>query len=139
MHAVEQDLGREQVVGQDLGVVAGDLVALRVQQTLEGEKPEELLRLHGPEQHVQRDVVADETDREAERRHDPRVLEQRPRDHLHQADAQAEVDSAAPDERHRVVGHPAHQLDELFLVAHQRGDRQGTAGRRSGSGPPSSR
>ncbi len=31
----KQDLGREQVVGEDLGVVAGDLLALGVQQALE--------------------------------------------------------------------------------------------------------
>jgi hypothetical protein len=84
----------------------------------------ELPRLDGAEQHVQRDVVADEAHREAEGGHDPRILEERPRHHLDHPDAKPEVDSTAPHERHRVGGHAAHQLDQLLLVAHQRGDGQ---------------
>lgn len=80
--------------------------------------------MDGPEQHVERDVVTDETDTEAEGRRDPRVLEQRPREHLHDTDDEPEVDAAAAHEGHGVVAEPTHELVEFVLVADQRGDRE---------------
>ena len=119
---VEQHIGGEQVVSQNASVVAGHIVALRMQHAVHRDEAQELLRLAGNEDQIEGQPVTGESGDEAEPGHDPWVVKQAPGDHLHQADRETEVDSAAADELHRRPTHALHQVVELGLVVHQGGD-----------------
>ena len=119
---VEQHIGGEQVVSQNASVVAGHIVALRMQHAVHRDEAQELLRLAGNEDQIEGQPVTGESGDKAEPGHDPWVVKQAPGDHLHQADRETEVDSAAADELHRRPTHALHQVVELGLVVHQGGD-----------------